>query len=205
MKKFSRFRKVFLLILLLSFCSQMAFAQEELSKNAYEIEFGGSYMKAGLSYNVRAKFVHDFNPILGVSAGFGVYRSYIDYSINEKHFEDNLYSLEGIIGIKLSSPTYKHFGLTSDVNFLFEPIPVANITIGYPKEDNVKYVYTEFNPGFEIQGGIFYEKEHVRFVLGGGVSNYNPYFAYYKYAGDKSLFNKNQINVFFRIYGVLSK
>lgn len=61
MNRVKSFSSSFWLIFIFSHCSQMTFAQEEVSKSAYEIKFGGSHMKAGLSYNIRAKFVRNYS------------------------------------------------------------------------------------------------------------------------------------------------
>lgn len=102
--------------------------------------------------------------------------------------------MSGIIGVKFSTPTYKGFGLMSDANFLFEPIPYNAISIDkrtFDTNSNLiedksknKMVFTHFNPNFNIQVNLFYEvkkdSKKMRFALGGGITNYNAYNTYYR-------------------------
>lgn len=114
----------------------------------------------------------------------------VSYYIDDK----NIVNLSGIVGIKLSSPSYKGFGIASDINFLFEPIPYNTISIDKKEfnsnsvliNNNSKnsFVFTKFNPSFSLEASIFYEikgeASRVRIAVGGCITNYNVYNTYYQ-------------------------
>lgn len=183
-------------ILGLLFLPQFLFSQKS---EGFDLDAGMfvSDLTQSLSFNLSGKYNYWFNPYLGYSLGAMFNYSSIDlmfespvdkyssYYIDDKK---NI-NLSGIIGVKFSTPTYKGFGLMSDVNFLFEPIPYNAISIDkrtFDTNSNLtedksknKMVFTHFNPNFNIQVNLFYEvkkdSKKMRFALGGGITNYNAY------------------------------
>jgi hypothetical protein len=141
------------------------------------------------------------NPILGFS--FGCQCSYSEINMNFDspndgrsvyYLNENIYELNGIVGLKVATPVYKNFGIMGDANFLFEPIPFNMISVehnvfdaanAYPdKRDKNKIVYTYFNPAYLLQLCVFYDLKkdagRTRIAVGCGISNHNPYNAYYR-------------------------
>lgn len=161
-----------------------------------------SDLSQSLAFNVSGKYNYWFNPYLGYSLGAMFNYSSIDLMIespadkyNSYYIDDkSIINLSAITGVKFSTPTYRGFGLMSDVNFLFEPIPYNAISIdkrtfdtnGNMIEDKNKnkMVFTHFNPSFNIQLSLFYEvkkgSKKMRYALGGGLTNYNAYNSYFR-------------------------
>lgn len=188
-------------ILIFSFLPQFLFSQKS---KGFDLD-GGMFVSdldQGLSFNLSGKYNYWFNPYFGYSVGAMFNHSSIDlmfespvdkyssYYIDDK----NIINLSGIIGLKFSTPTYKGFGLMSDANFVFEPIPYNTISLDkrtFDTNSNLtddksknKVVFTHFNPNFNIQISSFYEvkkdSKRMRFALGGGITNYNAYNTYYR-------------------------
>lgn len=153
-----------------------------------------------LTFGLAAKGNYWLNPYVALTAGVMMNYSKIDLGFyspaNNRVFYDldePIFNLNGILGLKLSSPTYKRFGLMSSANFMFAPIPFNLVGANretyepdsyHPKEKSKSYlVYTRFSPSYSIEFSLFYEKKketgRVRLSLGGGITNYNPYNAYY--------------------------
>ncbi|MDD4516662.1 hypothetical protein [Massilibacteroides sp.] len=173
------------------------------SKKGFEIEGGliNSDLNESLSFNLGAKYNYWINSYVGYSIGGFFSHSRIDLmfdSPKEKNVsynlnDNNIINLSGVLGLKLVTPTFKDFGLMSDFNFLFEPIPfnVASVDkriydLGgnrMEEKSKNKMVYTQFNPAFSIQLSLFYDYKQngkkTRFALGGGITNYNAYNTYY--------------------------
>ncbi|HBK30552.1 MAG TPA: hypothetical protein DEF88_15805 [Porphyromonadaceae bacterium] len=154
----------------------------------------------GRSGNVGVgKYNYWLNPFVGLTIGGAATYSGIDkylespndpqivYYIEDKH----ILNLNCLTGIKLSSPTYKHFGLAADAGFSFEPIPFNSGSVEsrnvVTNEEKVKSktVFTRFNPAYYLQLSLFYRKktdthQSCQLAIGMGVTNYNPYNTYYR-------------------------
>jgi len=125
-------------ILITSFL--LFFPQYLLSQKSTGFDFEGgmlvSDLDESLSFNFAVKYNYWVNPYIGGSFGLIFNRSTIDrrfdspaermvsYYIDDK----DIINLSGIVGFKLSTPTFKGFGIMSDANFLFDPIPYNSVS-----------------------------------------------------------------------------
>ena len=184
----------------------LSFSQHLLSQKSTGFDFEGgmlvSDLDESLSFNFAVKYNYWVNPYIGGSFGLIFNCSTIDrrfdspaermvsYYIDDK----DIINLSGIVGLKLSTPTFKGFGIMSDANFLFDPIPYNSVSVdkkyfdanSYLEKNKIKSrtVFTHFNPSFSLQLSLFYEikqdSRKMRFALGAGVTNYNVYNTYYR-------------------------
>jgi hypothetical protein len=160
-----------------------------------------NHLDPGITFNLAMKYNYWINPVLGFSFGAQFSYSEIDKNFDSPndsrtvyYIDEDIYELNGIIGLKIAIPVYKNFGIMGDANFLFAPIPfylvsverdVFNAANVYPKERiKNKIVFTHFNPAYLLQLGVFYDFKtddgrKVRIAAGYGISDHNPYNAYY--------------------------
>ena len=191
----------FLLLSILIMHSHSAFSQRT---DALETEGGIGGMKAGLAYYLGGKYTSNMNPYIGLSFGAKLNYAYVSEDIGGHYFNGKTSALIGTLGAKFSTPCFKYFGLTGDLDFMFEPIPWNVFTLRSGDEDHeTGSIYNGFNPGISAQLGFFYEKNNSRFVLGSGISNYNPFCPYYKYEHVPVPRNDYLISIFIRIYGLM--
>jgi hypothetical protein len=160
-----------------------------------------SDLEESLFFNIGGKYHYWINPFVGFSVGGSFIYSRLDMRFDSPrennvryYLDDNIVNISGAVGLKLSTPTYKGFGLMSDFNFLFEPIPFNLVSVDkkyFDSRGNLsddknksKIVFTNFNPAYAVQLSIFYEikkeDKRMRLGLGTGFTNYNVYNAYYR-------------------------
>jgi len=176
------------------------------SQKSDGLEFEGgilvSDLEESLSFNVGGKYNYWINSFVGFSVGGSFIYSRLDMRFDSPkenkvsyHLDENsMINASGVVGLKLSTPTYKGFGLMSDFNFLFAPIPFNVVSVdkkyfdlgsnlSRDKNKN-KVVFTNFNPAYAIQLSMFYEIKRegkkMRLGLGTGFTNYNVYNTYYR-------------------------
>ena len=186
-------------LLLLSLISLSVFAQKEHG-------FGGD---AGLLINdfdeissyLSFKYNHGLNPYVAISVGLNFQHAEINKVLDSPFessvvydIDDNIVNMNAIAGLKLTSPTWKDFGLGVDLDFQFEPIPYSPISVNkltynlsgnnYTKKDVGKNVYSRFNPSYHLQFSLIYhikkQTSQLKLAIGYGISNYNVYNGYYR-------------------------
>ncbi|WP_329905356.1 hypothetical protein [Porphyromonas pogonae] len=117
----------------------------------------------------------------------------IEYRIGDEKDED----IQVLIGLKLSTSAMYKIGAVADFNFKFSPIPLYHLHVEKmtkPQQpynttnfremkitDHGKTVYTGFNPTLECKVSVFYL---IKTFVRAGISNYNPYNAYYRSSVD---------------------
>lgn len=204
------------------------FAQK-LEGYEMDINLCSSDVEDKVSYSITGKYIYLINPYLGLICGLAVKHTEIEktfYSEKEHNviynIKDNIINVNGLIGIKSSTPTMYNIGLMADGSFLFEPIPVNTTSINkefidnkgiiYKVENKNSIIYTHFNPAINIQTGFFYDiknkdSEILRIAIGLGLDSQNPYNTYNHTVIDnlkirdyiKLKPNKNTISYFFRL------
>jgi hypothetical protein len=104
-------------------------------------DFDGGIISSSLddliSFYGGFKYNYWFCPYVGFAVGVMVSHSKIDMifpspqdrSVSYDIEDDNIINLTGITEVKFSSPVYKGFGISSDFNFLFEPVPFNTVSI----------------------------------------------------------------------------
>lgn len=186
-------------ILLLSLVSFSVFAQKEHG-------FGGD---AGLLINdfdevssyLSFKYNHTLKPYVALSVGLNFQHTQINKMFDSPFernavydIDDDIVNMNAIAGLKLTSPTFKNFGLGVDLDFQFEPIPYNPISVDkltydssgdyYTKQDVGKNVYSRFNPSYHLQFSLIYhikkQNSRLKLAVGYGISNYNVYNGYYR-------------------------
>lgn len=151
-------------------------------------------------FDLAVKYNHWFSRYTGISIGALVNGSKLDMGFDSPDDANVYYDLDnfvlnltGTVGMKFATPTVKGFGLACDLNLLVAPIPLNIVSVNkrYYHEDEgytsnsyqSQVVYTRFNPAYSAQVSLFYDKRkkssRMRFAVGAGISNYNPYNAYY--------------------------
>ena len=189
-------------ITLLFFCSFPTHTQAQTDR---EFELEGNTMSThvgeGITFGLAGKFIHWLNPYVGATIGVATNYSRIDegfYSPKDSQIyydlEDKVFNLNGSLGLRLSTPVYKRIGMSTDFNFVFDPIPFDVVSIerrtyepnsyGHDEKDKTQFVFSRFNPSYRIDLSFFYEKEtkvgRARLSLGGAITNLNPYNGYYR-------------------------
>jgi len=156
----------------------------------------------GIAFGLAAKSIHWLNPYVGATIGLETYYSRIDEGFDSPkdgqiHYrlDDKVFNLNGLLGLRLSTPAYKRIGMATDFNFIFDPIPFDVVSIEktiyepnsyrYDEKDKTKFVFSRFNPSYRIDLSLFYQKEtktggRARISLGGAITNFNPYNGYYR-------------------------
>lgn len=196
-------KKIYKILIFLIFCFSWCKLYPQKC-DGFDIEGGMviSDLDESLSFSLGEKYNYWINSYIGFSAG-----SLLSYSQMDLRFDspvendvsyylddNNIINLSGLIGLKLSTPTFRGFGLMSDLNFLFEPIPYNSVSVDkkyFDTNTNLiqgkgknKFVFTQFNPAFSFQLSAFYELKQgnhkMRFAFGGGTTNYNIYNTYRK-------------------------
>ncbi len=202
---FARLTFVFALF----FFTNSVYAQ---TSDGFDLEGGvlSSKVDDKISLYLSGKYNYWFNPTVGVTIGGMFLHSNIDKRFESPkdknkayYIDDNIFNLNCITGLKLSSPTYKNLGIMADLNFLFEPIPFNSVSIKVvnagDEESKNKFVFTRFNPSYQLQASLFYNikkqnKKIMQISLGTGISNYNPYNTYYRSTID-NIKLKNQLSL----------
>lgn len=140
-----------------------------------------------LGYYVTSEYNWQISKILTLSTGGRLVYSKIDEFWNEEQstyfFNENIFKLNSVSAIKFYLPLHKSFGLESSTQFIFEPIPLGLATLNtnsnHKVENETKYVFTQFNPGYLINLGLYkdfsYDGKKVRFVVGFGYGWYDLY------------------------------
>ncbi|NDV70195.1 porin family protein [Dysgonomonas sp. 25] len=220
-------RAILALVLLFLACPQFLSAQTK--KHGFEGEGGLLYSKGletEISFYLGGKYNYWLNDYVALSGGGMVIHSYLDtyFSTSKATYdvEDHIINLAGSVGVKLSTPTVKGFGVEADAAFLFDPIPFNAVVMekryyslhgDYRERDKTKMVFTQFNPSYHLQVGLFYEKKQqtgvLRFTLGAGLTNYNPYQPYYRAKIDGVRLkdeltlrpDRQSLSIFFRVSG----
>ncbi len=190
--------KLTLILIIVIYFPNEVFSQKT---NGFELEagFNHSDLKDKLSYYIGGKYSYWFNPNLAYILGASVLHSKLDDKFDSPtnnnvvyYIDDNIVNFYCTTGFKAASPTLKGVGLMADLDFRFEPIPYNSISIDKntfdpstlnPKsESKNKYVFTHFNPSYNLQLSLFYDLKKdnriTRFSIGGGVGNYNAYNTY---------------------------
>lgn len=202
MKKAPFNRLIFLSLFLFSLCSMRGYAQRfsefELQGNMFctDIDDGTEF-----AFGIAGKRSFWLNPYVGMAVGAMMNYSKIDRGFQSPtdskvyyRLDEPIVNLNGIVGLKLSTPTYKKVGMMADFNFMFAPIPFYPVGIekeisahpgdAFPKEKSkTRIAYTKFSPSYSVEFSLFYENKanggRGRIAVGGGITNYNPYSPYY--------------------------
>ncbi|NDV82446.1 hypothetical protein [Bacteroides sp. 51] len=199
MKK--HFLRQLAIIVILLFC---LYPISAYSQKVQELEMGGELMLSDLDYSVSLGLSMNYNYWInqywGVTLGGMVSHSKIDMVFDSPKDDKVFYSvdapifnLNGIVGLKFSSPVFKKVGIITDLKLMFDPIPFNYVDIHkrtfdtnyqYPEESGKNgLIFTRFNPSYTAELGLFYEnrtiKRRGRISFGAGITNHNPYNAYY--------------------------
>lgn len=192
---------IYLILLFLCFHSLQGYSQKlkgfELDGNVISTDLDGG---GEFAFGLAMKGNYWLNPYVGLTMGAMINYSKIDLGFespaNDRvYYELNepIFNLNGILGLKLSSPTYKKFGVMAGFNFMFSPIPFNLVGIDKriyesdyrhsEEKSKSRMVYTRFNPSYNVELSVFYENKakarYTRIAFGGGITNYNPYNSYY--------------------------
>jgi hypothetical protein len=185
------------MILLLGFSAESRAQQKtELEADGY---FGGNDLD--LSYGIALKYNKWINPYIGYTVGVKLNRSWMDEHYDSPtdddvsyHIDETVGALNGMVGLKVSTPTWHHMGIAMDALFVFAPIPYqlvgvdrkTSIMRGEIEETRLsKMVYTHFSPSYSFQMSCFYSmfdaknKSIGRLSIGCGLNNYNAHHGYY--------------------------
>lgn len=228
-----RIKFIFKIIVLLILINTNSINAQQSDGFEVDVSIQSSDIEDGATYSFAGKYHYWINPYVGFSIGGMVVHSKIDLlfkSPNENkvyyNIDDNtIVNLNGLFGLKLSTPIMGKFGVTSDLNFVFEPIPFNAFSIDkkyYDTHGNLidrknknRMIFTHFNPSYLLQVSVFYEisrenNKKLRLALGSGITNYNPYNTYYNASIDgiliknySELIPKNPtLSFFIRITGL---
>jgi hypothetical protein len=217
-----RVKVILLFALLLTIVPDKLIAQWA---RGFEMEGGvrSSDLVEPFSLYVSGKYARWFNPYAAYTIGGGFSYALLDESFrlgNRAYYirDNKIVNLYCTTGIKLSIPTVKNIGLMADADFQFEPIPFNSAIINASTYDwaKTKWVYTHFNPSYNVQLSLFYnlKSEHskrtARLAIGCGFDNYNPLNTYYRAVVDdiklsdhlKLKSEKLNFSIFLRISGL---
>lgn len=181
-------------------CPTLVFSQK-----VQEIEMGGVMMSSnldtGISLGLSMNYNYWVNPHVGFTIGGIMSHAKMDMGFDSPnddkvsyYADTQIMNLNGVLGVKFSSPVFKRVGVMADLKFMFEPIPFNYIDIDkktvdptyeYPKEKSKNgFAFTHFNPSYAAELSLFHEsksmKRRGRISLGGGITNHNPYNTYYR-------------------------
>lgn len=150
------------------------------SQKRQDIEVGAVVMASDLD-GVSAGFSLNVNfwrnRYLGLTAGaIATVTKTDNMRVGPYRISERIYNLNGVTGLKLASPIYKKFGLIADARFMFAPIPFYPVNMESDDKNKTKVVFTRFNPSYSLELSIAYGA----FSLGGGITSFNPYNAYYR-------------------------
>ena len=199
---YHKFRITFVLITLFQLITTNNINAQKLDGFEIDASIQSSDIEDRASYSFAGKYNYWLNPYVGFSFGGMVLHSKIDLIFKSPkddkvyyNIDDNsIINFNGILGLKLSTPIIGGFGVMSDFNFVFEPIPFNAFSIDkkfYDISGNLTnsksknmMIFTHFNPSYLLQLSVFYEikkdnTKKLRFALGSGMTNYNPYNTYY--------------------------
>lgn len=199
---YHKFRITFVLITLLQLITANNIHAQKSDGFEIDASIQSSDIEDRASYSFAGKYNYWLNSYVGFSVGGMVLHSKIDLMFKSPkgdkvyyNIDDNsIINFNGVLGLKLSTPTIGGFGIMSDFNFVFEPVPFNAFSIDkkyYDTNGNLtdrksknRMIFTHFNPSYLLQLSVFYEikKENtkkLRLALGGGMTNYNPYNTYY--------------------------
>lgn len=199
----------------------------------FDIEAGlnSSDLEHKISYYAGAKYSYWFNRYIAYSIGGSVLYSNLENTFDSPsnnrvvyYIDDKIINLNCVTGIKISTSTIKNIGLMTDFNFQFEPIPFNSVSLDKKTFENNslvpaeksknKWVFTHFNPSYNIQVSLFYnlknERRVTQLALGWGLGNYNAYNTYYRATVDELKLrnylklkpDKANFSVFLRISGI---
>ncbi|MEG0109037.1 MAG: hypothetical protein RR705_09340 [Lachnospiraceae bacterium] len=220
-RKYAKLTGIVLLLLIV----HSSFAQKA---RGFDLDASILYsdLEEPISFGVAGKYNVWLNPYFAVSLGGRLTYSRLQLGFDSPSDErvsyyiddNNLLNLNGDLGVKSVTPTYKGIGLFADLSFLFDPIPVNVVSIdkrvSYPMEEvksKNKMVYTHFNPSYSLKLGVFYQlKTGGQIAIGGEITSFNPYNVYYQTTIDAIKLNqylklapdKQTYSVFIRISGL---
>ncbi len=135
-----------------------------------------------------------------------------DYSIDEPKY----YKLLSVSGVNLAIPLLYNLGISTDLKFLFEPVPLdyisLNTWINETNDFHGTYKLYWFNPGYRADAAIFrdFKKDNngFRLSLGVGYGYYDLYRSFRNVTIDNQQLgphipaNKPIFSIFIRVSGL---